>query len=344
MAAASDQLSRLLSLLPWLRAHPGVTKTEAAAAFGITTGQLERDLRLAFTCELPGRPEVFIDIDYLDSDRIQVLDPAGIDRPLRLQPDETVALLVGLRSLAAVPGLPDRAALDSALAKLEDAVQSDPRAASRGDRPADGQRAAQESAGSRSRLTGVEAGLPPRSREPAAAAAVQLALTGRRRVHLRYWVPSRDEVTERDVDPIRLISVDDVAYLEGFCHASEDVRTFRLDRIIEATVLTDQAVPQRPVERNGGGAVFHPSAGDTVVVLDLAPQARWVPEYYPCESVLALPDGHLQVTLRAADPGLAVRLVMRLGGDASVLSPSEVADRVQADIRATLSGYAESSL
>jgi len=64
---ASAQLARLLSLVPWLQARPGVTKTEAAAAFGISTDQLEKDLRLAFTCELPGQPDVFIDIDYLDA-------------------------------------------------------------------------------------------------------------------------------------------------------------------------------------------------------------------------------------------------------------------------------------
>ena len=122
MATASDQLARLLSLVPWLRAHPGVSKAEAAAAFSISVDQLEKDLQLAFTCELPGQPEVFIDIDYLDSDRVSVIDAGSIDRPLRLRADEAVSLLVGLRSLAAVPGLADREALDSALAKIEDAA------------------------------------------------------------------------------------------------------------------------------------------------------------------------------------------------------------------------------
>jgi len=42
-AGASAQLARLLSLIPWLQARPGVTKTEAAAAFGISTAQLERE-------------------------------------------------------------------------------------------------------------------------------------------------------------------------------------------------------------------------------------------------------------------------------------------------------------
>lgn len=306
MASASDQLGRLLALLPWLQAHPGVTKTAAAAAFGVTTEQLEQDLRLAFTCELPGQPEVFIDIDYLDSDRIRVIDPASIDRPLRLRSDEAVALLVGLRSLAAVPGLQDRAALDGALAKLEDATGLAGLAGLTADDPR-----------------------PAPAQRVAAAAAVRAGLAAHRRLHLRYWVPTRDEVTERDVDPLRIVSVDDTAYLEGYCYASEAVRTFRLDRIVEAVVLDAPIQPpsQPPVQaavHPPVAGVFRPSPTDPVLTLDLDRSARWVPEYYLCDTVVERPDGGLQVTLRTADPRLVIRLVLRLGGHVDVVLPNEI--------------------
>lgn len=320
MSTASGQLARLLSLVPWLRAHPGVTKTAAAAAFGITVDQLEKDLRLAFTCELPDRPEVFIDIDYLDSDRISVIDAATIDRPLRLRPDEAVALLVGLRALAAVPGLPDRSALDSALAKLEDA------------------------AGQVGLAARTEA-RPPNASE-AAAEAVRAALASGRRLHLSYWVPSRDEVTERDVDPMRIVVVDDVAYLEGWCHASEAVRTFRFDRMADARVLDVAATPppvaDRPAPASPGG-VFQPSEQDTVVTLHLDPEARWVPEYYACESVEEAPDGGLVVTLRTTDTGLVERLALRLGGAAQVLDPHELRANVLLRASQALANYGVSS-
>lgn len=316
--SASAQLARLLSLVPWLQAHPGITKTEAAAAFGITTDQLEKDLRLAFTCELPGQPDVFIDIDYLDSDRISVIDAGSIDRPLRLRPDEAVALLVGLRALAAVPGLQDRAALDSALAKLEDAagLAVDPSGpvAGRGEAPS-------------------RSGEGP-------GAALREALSRHRRVRLKYWVPSRDEVGERDVDPIRVVTVDDVAYLEGYCYASEAVRTFRFDRIVEATVL-DAAADSPQASRGDEPSVFHPSPEDTLVVLDLDRRGRWIPDYYACESVLDLPDGDLRVTMRIADPRLVLRLALRLGGAAVVVEPVQLAAEVAAAARAALDLYAE---
>jgi proteasome accessory factor C len=318
MAGASDQLARLLSLVPWLQGHPGVTKADAAAAFGITTAQLERDLRLAFTCELPGQPDVFIDIDYLDSDRVSVIDAATIGRPLRLRADEAVALLVGLRALAAVPGLQDREALDSALAKVEDAAGRS------------GLSVAPEPDGAR----------PPTDQRTSAraAAAVRDALAARQRLHLRYWVPSRDEVTERDVDPIRVVTVDDSAYLEGYCYASEAVRTFRLDRVVEAIMLPVRAAPPATVREDEPGA-FHPSVDDIAVVLELSAQARWVPDYYACESVVERPDGGVRVTLRTADPRLAVRLALRLGGNARVLQPPEVAEEVRQAAEQALAAY-----
>ena len=255
MATASDQLARLLSLVPWLRAHPGVSKAEAAAAFAISVDQLEKDLQLAFTCELPGQPEVFIDIDYLDSDRVSVIDAGSIDRPLRLRADEAVSLLVGLRSLAAVPGLADRAALDSALAKIEDA-------------------AARVGVGLGPDTTALRAGAA-RHRAVTRSRRSATGLAQGHRVHLGYWVPSRDEVTERDVDPFRVFSR----------------RRHRLPRGVLPRLRGRPHVPAGPGHARRGpagagrrsrrrapdrvrepAAVFHPSDQDTVVVLDLEPR------------------------------------------------------------------------
>lgn len=163
------------------------------------------------------------------------------------------------------------------------------------------------------------------------------ALAGHRRLRLSYWVPSRDEVTERVVDPARLVTVDDIAYLEGYCHSSEAVRTFRLDRVVAAEAL-DEAAGAAPPSR-GEPTTYHPSPGDAVVVLDLRPEARWVPEYYPCETVVALPDGGVRATLRTADPRLAVRLALRLGGALRVVHPPEVAAAVAEAAGSALEAY-----
>ena len=69
------------------------------------------------------------------------------------------------------------------------------------------------------------------------AAEIRAALAAGGRLHLRYYVPGRDEATERDVDPMRLLVVDGRPYLEAWCRRAEALRLFRLDRVLELQVL-----------------------------------------------------------------------------------------------------------
>ena len=72
---------------------------------------------------------------------------------------------------------------------------------------------------------------------------VELALAAGRRLHLRYHVPGRDETTERDVDPMRLLLGEGRPYLEAWCRRAEGVRLFRLDRVAAVQVLDAPAAP-----------------------------------------------------------------------------------------------------
>ena len=87
---ASARLSRLLSLVPWLRQHDGVSVAEAAAHFGVTPEELTQDLWLTVCCGLPGHgPDQLIDIQFWDEDAtIHVIDPQTLERPLRFSPGE----------------------------------------------------------------------------------------------------------------------------------------------------------------------------------------------------------------------------------------------------------------
>ena len=54
MTGERERLPRLLSLVPYLQAHPGVAIATAAADFGVSEEQLRRDLQLLWMCGLPG--------------------------------------------------------------------------------------------------------------------------------------------------------------------------------------------------------------------------------------------------------------------------------------------------
>ena len=166
------------------------------------------------------------------------------------------------------------------------------------------------------------------------------AISRGRRIHLRYYVPGRDEATERDVDPMRLLVVEGRTYLEGWCRRAEGVRLFRLDRVLGMEVLDVAAeVPPgaEPVDVDEG--LFRPSPDDVTVVLELRPGGHWVAEYYPCESVERNGD-ELTVMLRTPDTRWVRRLALRLGEDGRVIAPAELAAQVSRDATAALAQYA----
>jgi predicted DNA-binding transcriptional regulator YafY len=102
--ASADRLGRLLNLVPYLLARPGIELAEAATDLGVSERQLREDLELLWVCGLPGYgPGDLIDMAF-DGDRVTITYDAGIDRPLRLTPDEALALVVALRMLAETPG------------------------------------------------------------------------------------------------------------------------------------------------------------------------------------------------------------------------------------------------
>jgi len=321
-ATSADRLQRLLALVPYVISRKVVGLAETAAAFGVTERELTDDLNMLWCVELrTPDPYCPIDLSY-EGGEIVISQAEPVDRPLRLGVDEASALLVALRMLAEVSqiasaGQPEGSALSRTIAKLE---------------------AAAGEAAVPSAQVAVEV---DQNAEQSVLARVREALEGGRRVHLSYYVPGRDEATERDVDPMRLLVVEGRTYLEGWCRRAEAVRIFRLDRVLRIDVLDIAAeVPQQaePVDVDQG--LFRPSPGDMRVVLELAPRGRWVAEYYPCEDVVELGDGRIKVTLRTQDGAWARRLALGLGEDGRVLEPAALAAAVRADATAALAHYA----
>ncbi len=317
MSGSQDQVARLLALLPYLLAHPGAKVRDVARLFRVSERQLVRDLHVLWFSGLPGLSMG----DYIEVD-MEAVEGAGVinvsnadylERPLRLQGDEALAIIVALRALASMPGLTDRDAVDRALVKLEAAAGGS--------------------------FDGAAAVAIEDSRDfgTAVADTVRQALAESRRLHMGYWVPGRDETTERDVDPMRLLAVQGRLYLEGWCRLASDVRLFRLDRIASVSILDVAAeVPPQARQRDLADGLFQPSPTDEVVTLELDPRARWVAEYYPCESVEELPGNRLRARLRTADRRWVVRLVLRHGGAVQVIAPDVLVEEVRAGAQAAL--------
>ena len=307
-----DRLGRLLNLVPYLLARPGILVAEAAADLGVGERQLREDLELLWVCGLPGYgPGDLIDM-ALDGDRVTISHDAGIDRPLRLTPDEALALVVALRMLAETPGAGNRDAIERALAKIESAA-------------------------------GDLAGAPVAVRLPANAERLdrlRAAVDSGHALHLTYYTATRDETTERVVDPMRMLMVGGKAYLEAWCRRAEATRMFRADRIDDFTELDEPARPPREaVPHDVSAGVFTPGSDLPLITLRVGRGSRWITEYYPVEEVRRTGDEWV-VTMRVTDLGWAQRLLPGMGADVTVLGPPELIERIRAQATAALDQYA----
>ncbi|MBT2527202.1 WYL domain-containing protein [Streptomyces flavidovirens] len=310
---AIDQTRRMLSLVTYLRERPGAHVSDVARAFGITEDELISDLDVLPMCGTSFRGGDLLDIDT-DGDRIWWHNPDDVAEPLRLAADEATALLVAARAVSTLPGLRegDRQALLRATAKLE--------------------AAAGEAAGASSRFSVTF------ESEGGVFADVDRAISERRRLWLRYYSPARDELTEREVDPIRLFAVGHT-YMEAWCRLSEARRTFRLDRVAEIRLLDEPSVPPEIELRDLSEGLVQPAADDPEVVVEVGPGGRWVAEYYPHDSAEELPDGGLRITLRTPEPASLRRLALRLGRDGHIVSPPELAVSAREAAREALAAY-----
>ena len=269
--------------MPYLLARPGIPIAEAAADLDVTERQLREDLELLWVCGLPGYgPGDLIDMAF-DGDTVTVMYDAGIDRPLRLTPDEALALVVALRMLAEMPGIDGRDAIERALAKIETRRRPRRRAGRRTD----------------ARRPGPAGHHPARWSERGDA------------LHITYYTATRDETTDRVIDPMRVLLVEGRAYLEAWCRRAEAVRLFRVDRIDGFIELDEPAVlPRQAQQSDLRDGVFRASPDLPLVTLRIGRGARWITEYYPCEEVIYTDSECWLVRMRVSDLAWARRFVL----------------------------------
>ncbi|MFI5775616.1 helix-turn-helix transcriptional regulator [Nocardia sp. NPDC051570] len=312
----STRLSRLLNMVPYFLANPGISAAEAAADLGVTTKQLMSDLNQLWMCGLPGYgPGDLIDLSFSE-ESIEVTFSAGIERPLRLTSTEATALLVALRSIAALPGMVDPTAAQSATAKIEAAI-----------------------AGDKGTDDGSVAMLPV---EAPAVTTVRSALARGRALRLVYYSASRDVVSERVVDPIRIVLVDNNSYLQAWCRQAEGVRLFRFDRIEEAVELDEPAhPPSHATDETAGLDLFSDDPAVPLARLRIRSDYGWVLDQYPMHRVAVHADGSVEATMRFATRDWMARLLLGFGSGVTVLGPAELVTAVRERSGAALAAYDE---
>jgi len=308
---AGARLARLLAMVPWLRRNDGVTIAQAAAHFCVSEEQLTTDLWQLIVCGVPGYgPDQLVDIQFWDDDRIHVLDPITLERPLRLTGEEAAALVVALRLLAQVPGDHDRAALQSAVAKVESAAGA---------------------AGAIDMDVVAESEI-----DGTISAMVTEAIATGGGLEVDYASARLDAITTRRIAPHASFTVDGRVYVEAWCDQAQALRTFRLDRIVSASPAPPPPGHEDPenleVPEERPAPVVTPTDSSTARIA-VAPEAAWVWDTDPVASDGGSWNGPVGTdwptgTIAYASAGWLVRYVLGRGGLVSLLEPADLRTEV----------------
>jgi predicted DNA-binding transcriptional regulator YafY len=187
--------------------------------------------------------------------------------------------------------------------------------------------------------------VPERTRVPdESLARLRRAIFERTSVLLRYHTRHRPDGTTnqpdtREVDPYSLVHMAGSWYLTGHDHLRGAVRTFRLDRIEEITVL--QRTFERPHGAHLRGREDGPRPIEIRALFD-AEVARWVREqrsFFTTEEE-DVADG-LLVTLRVRLESEILPWLLGWGRHVRVLEPESLRRRIAEEARGMLGGHEE---
>jgi predicted DNA-binding transcriptional regulator YafY len=212
-----NRTDRLYAIVEELRANPTrpVSARRLADRFEVAPRTIERDILALQEAGVPIYAETGRTGGYL-------LDATRTLPPVNFTPAEAAAVAVALGAPAATPlAQSARSALAKILSVMP--VEEANEARTLGAKVV------------RFEPSGSVPGRGPR--------VIEQAIVERRVVRLRY-ADKRGVTSERVVEPMAVIGVSPNWYLAAWCRLRDDLRTFRLDRITDAT-LTREVAPER---------------------------------------------------------------------------------------------------
>ncbi|KAA0976562.1 WYL domain-containing protein [Paeniglutamicibacter gangotriensis] len=306
-------VARNLDIISYVARHGSPTVGQTAAHFDLSEKQLLAHLQTIMMCGVPnGLPDELIDVEW-EAGTISINNAEALNAPIRLSLPEAATMLAGLASLRGLPDFEHAHAVDSAHAKLREAAVG---------------------------FEGLESVLSIALRsteENAAYATLVHAIREHLEVEMTYYSASSDAVTQRRVEPLRLLEHAGRQYLRAYSLRNEQIRSFRLDRIQSATE-TGVSFALDPARHEDTDEIFFtPGPADQLVVLGFSPRlASLVDEYAP--EGWAKAGDEIIAEIRMSSTRTIPGMVAYHGGDLRAIGPVSLCTEVEAWLSAATTG------
>ena len=199
-----EKAARMLDLVPFISSHQGISTSELALEFGITEEELLSDLNSLWMCG-DNRFDL-IDVSF-DSGYVTIRNAQTLNRIRSLSSQEVISIVIGLDLIE--KSLPD-----------------------------DRKDLADEIRALRSKLgEGMSRILTANPvHDTRIVEIITQALESNRKIHITYFSPSEDEITQRIITPLDISHDQGHDFLIAYCEKSQGQRTFRVDRIQSAEI------------------------------------------------------------------------------------------------------------
>ena len=172
------------------------------------------------------------------------------------------------------------------------------------------------------------------------------ALLRRKRLHISYYARGKDEVTEREVSPQRLVHYRENWYLDAWCHVRRELRNFSVDSIRRCEVLEKSAreVANRTMQEvlGPGYGIFGGRELQWASLRFSPERARWVATeaWHPQQRGRFEADGSWVLQLPYGDDRELIMDILKHGAHVEVLESAQLRDRVKEALRAAMQHYA----
>ena len=171
------------------------------------------------------------------------------------------------------------------------------------------------------------------------------ALFRRHRVRLHYHGRRRDDLTEREVSPQRLIAYRDRWYLAAWCHQADGLRSFALERIRDMDMLDQDSLDLSPEQISEhfdqAFGIFSGPVRETAVLRFTAEAARWAADeaWHPDQTSSWREDGSWELKLPFGHQRELIMSILSYGSDVEVLAPPALRSAVVEALNQSLSRY-----
>jgi predicted DNA-binding transcriptional regulator YafY len=173
------------------------------------------------------------------------------------------------------------------------------------------------------------------------------ALLRRKRLFITYRARGTGEVSEREISPQRLVHYRENWHLDAWCHLRRGLRNFAVDAIERAEILEkparDISAKHQDKILGAGYGIFSGSHVNWARLRFTPQRARWVAseQWHPKQKGRMEADGAYVLELPYADDRELIMDILKYGPDCEVLGPTELRERVRAQLAATLAHYGD---